>query len=171
MSSPASIDSTQQSQLAQLDTRHLWGARIYRRRKLVLALTVVTLAVAGAVLAHGGRLSVGVFDNAESKRAEELTASLERPGDASFVIIFGSDTLTVDTPEFTSALRDAVSAIKSSPDVVSVLSPVDAPGMAAMRFYSADAHHALAAVTLAGDLPVPQKNIPLCAPLVCLPVR
>lgn len=146
--------------------RGSWGRRIYRNRRAVLAGSVLVLAVAGAVLARGAHLSIGDFENAESKRAEELIAGLERPGDSSFLLVLSSERWTVGDSEFHDALGATVSALKASPEVVSVISPVGLPGPAAQRFYSADARHALVAVTLRGDLPTAAKHYPEVRALV-----
>ncbi len=110
------------------------------------------------MLAHGGHLSIGDFENAESKRADELIATLARPGDSSFLVVLSSKQWTVGDDDFQSALAATVSALKASPEVISVISPVGLPGPAAQRFYSQDARRALVAVTMRGDLPTAAKH-------------
>ena len=116
-----------------------WGRWVYRARRGILTASVVVLALACVVLVRGGHLSIGDFENAESKRADELIATLERPGDSSFLLVLSSKQWTVGDDAFQSALASTVNTLKASPEVVSVISPVGLPGPAAQRFYSQDA--------------------------------
>ena len=128
--------------------------------------SVAVLALAGVVLLRGAHLSIGDFENAESKRAGELVASLERPGDSSFLLVLSSRQWTVGDDDFQRALADTVTALRASPEVLSVISPVGLAAAAAQRFYSADARHALVAVTLRGDLPSAAQHYPEVRALV-----
>ncbi|MEZ0311931.1 MAG: MMPL family transporter [Myxococcota bacterium] len=147
-------------------SRGSWGRHVYRARRGILLASAVVLALAGVVLARGARLSIGDFENEESKRAGELIAGLERPGDSSFLLVLSSKQWTVVDDAFQSELADTVSALKASPEVVSVISPVGLPGPAAQRFYAQDARHALVAVTMRGDLPTAAKHYPEVRALV-----
>jgi uncharacterized membrane protein YdfJ with MMPL/SSD domain len=130
----------------------MWGNRVYRDRRGILVATVVVLVAAVAMLCVGGHLTIGVFDNAESKRAEELIETLQRPGESAFVAMLDS------------ASREQIAAItarlKAHPEVVSVIGPAGAPSAVAEHFYSQDMRYALLAVTLKGDLPTASKHYP-----------
>lgn len=110
------------------------------------------------MLCIGGHLTIGVFENAESVRAEELIAGLERPGESAFVAVFEDA-----TPE---QLDEVTANLRAHPEVVSVIGPSGAPSAVAERMYSADKRYALVAVTLKGDLPTAAKHYPEVRKLV-----
>jgi RND superfamily putative drug exporter len=128
-----------------------WGRTVGTVRWWVVS-AALALVVAGVTWGAGvfGALTGGGYDDpgSESNRAAAAIAGLgQRQPD--LVVLWSSDSRTVDDPAFRAAVVDAVQAIRSRPEVQSVTSYVDAPTPAAV---SNDRHATYAAVQLfAGD--------------------
>ncbi|SHG41136.1 MMPL family transporter [Geodermatophilus nigrescens] len=90
------------------------GRVVYRRRRLVLALSALAVVVA-AVWGTGvfGRLTGGGFDDpgSESSRAAALADSELGRDAADVVVLYRSDDLTVDDPAYAEAVTGSLAAL------------------------------------------------------------
>ncbi|MGX5657113.1 MMPL family transporter [Geodermatophilus nigrescens] len=90
------------------------GRVVYRRRRLVLALSALAVVVA-AVWGTGvfGRLTGGGFDDpgSESSRAAALADSELGRDAADVVVLYRSDDLTVDDPAYAEAVSGSLAAL------------------------------------------------------------
>jgi RND superfamily putative drug exporter len=133
-----------------------WGRIVHRRRWLVLAASLVMLAMSGVLLVRGGEF--GNFDSVvstESGRASALLNSqLPRPTGTppgtTVLFVFESDTLVVTDPEFQKALLDAIAPLRTDPRVQTIRTYYDAPAQSG-TLVSRDQHGTLVSVTL-GDV-------------------
>ncbi|MEO3781437.1 MMPL family transporter [Micromonospora sp. B11E3] len=128
-----------------------WGRAVVRVRWAVLA-AAVALVVVGSTWGAGvfGELTGGGFDDpaSESSRAtERITAELGRQG-ADLVVLWSSDTATVDQPAFRDPVAGTVAALRQRPAVTSVTTWYDtkAPALVA-----ADRRATYAVLQLAGS--------------------
>ncbi|MPZ61630.1 MAG: MMPL family transporter [Propionibacteriales bacterium] len=123
-----------------------WGHVMYRFRHLVLVATVGFLAFAGlwgtGVFAN---LAAGGFEDPSS----ESTAAVERIDEtvgrqaADVVVLYESDRLTVDDPDFEAGVREVVEGLPS--EVTRVVSYLDSP---APNLVSDDRHATTLVLTL-----------------------
>lgn len=128
------------------------GRLALARRWWVLAACTLVLILSGAVIARGGALTSGDTVGIEAHTGRRLLdQQLHLPGASSFTVVFSSDTLDADSPEFVDAMRAALRPLRRDPRVASVIAPDDLPDMVAARLQSEDARHALAVVSLRGD--------------------
>jgi len=119
------------------------------QRKAILVTAGLVLLVAIGVIARGGELSSGETRGTEADLGRRaIDRELQLPGLSSFAIVFQSDTLYADDPEFVAAMGRALAPLRSDPRVAAVKSADDAPDAVAARFRSEDGHHALAVVLL-----------------------
>jgi RND superfamily putative drug exporter len=136
-----------------------WGRFVYRRRWLVLVVSVLTLGASVASLLSGGQLRNVEFRDTEAGRASQLIRDEFPPvaggapaaATASFVLIFTSNEgLPATDPRFISGMTAALAPLRAAPRVVSVLTPdtVGAASAAALR--SKDGKRALVNVTVEG---------------------
>ncbi|MCW6009744.1 MMPL family transporter [Micromonospora sp. CPCC 205371] len=130
-----------------------WGKAVVRFRWVVLAAAAV-LVIVGATWGAGvfGTLTGGGFDDpaSESSRARErITAELGSQ-DIDILVLYSSDTTTVDQPAFREAVTTTLGQLRQHADVASVTSWYDtqAPSLA-----SADRHATYALVQLRGTDP------------------
>ena len=127
---------------------------------MIVGSAVVLLASGGLIL-RGGALTSGDTRGTEADVGRRIIdAQLRLPGASSFTVIFSSETLYADDPEFVEAMHRALAPMRSDPSVSEVISADDAPDMVAARLRSDDAHHALAVVTLKGDYRVAARVYP-----------
>lgn len=134
--------------------REEWGRWIHRHRKGVLVASGVALLASFAGLAAGGTLSTGEIEGIEAQRAQELAEeALGLPGDASFLLVFHSDSLTYDTPAFQEAMTRGLAKLRGD-ERLTVQAPMDLPPAIAQRFISTDRRSAFAVVAV--DAPVKQ---------------
>ncbi|MDG4817945.1 MMPL family transporter [Micromonospora sp. WMMD956] len=127
-----------------------WGRAVVRARWAVLAAAVALMAL-GATWGTGvfGQLSGGGFADpaSESSRtAERITAELGRQG-ADVIVLWSSDTATVDQPAFRDPVAGTVAALRQRPEVTSVTTFYDAP---APHLVSTDRRSTYALVQLDG---------------------
>jgi RND superfamily putative drug exporter len=128
---------------------------IIRRARLVLALSLVVVALAG-VLGSGavGKLKGGGFDDpaSESSQAQVALQDTLRQRSANLVLLVTApDGATVDSPQVAAAGKAAVQRLADQTGV-SVLSDYwSAPAAAAGSLRSTDRHRALVAAHLDGD--------------------
>jgi RND superfamily putative drug exporter len=134
---------------------------MYRGRWWTLAISGVVLAGAIAALARGGTLTAGVIEGTEADRTQRLVEGVAGlSGDSVVAVTFSSSEWTLSDPRFNQALRAAVQRVKENPDVQSVASPLEGPPLLAVRFLSADGHHALVLIRLKGDLRAATRAFP-----------
>src|SRR5436190_23013366 len=122
-----------------------WGRFVYRRRWLVLVVSVLTLGVSVASLFAGGQLRNVPFRETEAGRTNQLIRDeFPRPTGApvaatsSFVLIFTStEGLGADDMRFVGAMNDALAPLRSDPRVVSIFTAdnVQPQSAAALRSY------------------------------------
>ncbi|HEX5542178.1 MAG TPA: MMPL family transporter [Micromonospora sp.] len=127
-----------------------WGRAIVRLRWAVLATAVVLVGV-GATWGAGvfGALTGGGFEDptSESSRARErITAELGRQ-DFHLLVLYSSDTATVDQPAFRDPVTTTLQQLRQRPEVEAVTSWYETPAPALV---SADRHATYAAVRLRG---------------------
>lgn len=110
-----------------------WGRVVVRARWAVLA-AAVALVVIGGTWGAGvfGELTGGGFDDPASetsRAAERITAELGRQG-ADVIVLWSSDTATVDQPAFRDPVTRTVAALRQHPEVTSVTTWYDTPAPA-----------------------------------------
>ncbi len=119
-----------------------WGHFVYRRRWIVLFVSIVLLLASGYIASQGGKLeSGGYIETAESGRATKLIEKeLPRAGGSTFTLIFSSDTLTATSSEFRAAVDAAIRPLSSDPRIDSITTPYDATSTDPTRLISKDGH-------------------------------
>jgi RND superfamily putative drug exporter len=132
-----------------------WGHFVYRFRWPVLGVSVLLLAGSILALVNGGTLKNSGGQNTESGRAIALMQQQlpqSGPGAGStFVLIFGSQTMSVQDPAFKQAVLAALQPLKDDSRVKSIDTPFDVPAEQAKAMTSTDGHHVFAQVTLKDD--------------------
>ena len=135
-----------------------WGRFVYRRRWVVLAVSVLTLGASVASLLSGGQLRNVQFRDTEAGRANQLlrdefppVAGVPAAATSSFVLIFTSTAgVPAADPRFIDAMNAALAPLRADPRVVSVVTPDGAPAASAAALRSKDGRRALANVTVKG---------------------
>ena len=128
------------------------GAFIYKHRYLTLVAAIVYLALAGLLLARGGRLGAARIAGLEADRATELADRVTgRREETTFVVVFRSETLAPTDAAFGEAMNAALAPLRADPAVEAVTSPEDAPTFMIERLRNRDAKAALALVSLKGS--------------------
>ena len=135
-----------------------WGRFVYRRRWLVLLVSLLAVGASIASLFAGGQLRDVEFSDTESGRASRLLRDeLPLPTGAplvatsSFVLIFTSTTgLDASDPRFVAAMNAALDPLRADARVVSVVTPDAVPAQQAAGLRSKDGKRALASVTVQG---------------------
>jgi RND superfamily putative drug exporter len=129
-----------------------WGSFVYRRRWVVLVLSVGFIALSIAGVLEGASPSFnGNTSGTESASADQLIKQeLPAQNAPSLTLLYRSGTLTAGSPAFKAALQDSVRPLQADPRVRSIITPYDG-GPAAASLVSRDQHEALAIVTLRGD--------------------
>ena len=127
-----------------------WGRVVVRARWAVLAAAVV-LVVIGSTWGVGvfGELTGGGFQDpaSESTRtAERITAELGRQG-ADVIVLWSSDTATVDQSAFRDPVTATVAGLRARPEVSSVTTWYDSPAPALV---ATDRRATYALIRLAG---------------------
>src|SRR5438045_4310904 len=112
-----------------------WGRFVYRFRWPVLGVSVVLLAASIVALRNGGTLKNSGGQDTESGRAialmhDQLPQSGPGAG-STFVLIFGSQTMTVEDPAFEQAVLTALQPLKNDSRVKSIDTPFDLPAQQA----------------------------------------
>src|SRR6267378_1296048 len=132
-----------------------WGHFVYRFRWPVLGISVLLLAGSVVALVNGGTLKNSGGQNTESGRAIALMHDplpQSGPGAGStFVLVFGSRTMTVQDPAFKQAVLTALQPLKDDSRVKSIDTPFDVPAEQAKAMTSTDGHHVFTQVSLKDD--------------------
>src|SRR6266568_6245335 len=135
-----------------------WGRFVYRRRWLVLVVSLLTVGVSIASLLAGGQLRNVQFRDTEAGRAGQLirdefppvTGAPAAPT-SSFVLIFTSkEGFAAADPRFIAGMNTALGPLRSDPRVSSIATPDSVPAPSAAALRSKDGNRALANVTVRG---------------------
>jgi putative drug exporter of the RND superfamily len=125
---------------------------IYRRRWWTLAASTLFLAASIVMVLRGGKLTGGTFGDREAEKTQRLVEQvLGHSNDTTFVAVFHSDALDPRQPPFQAAMKAALAPLAQSPDVLSVMTPDDAPFALAPGMVNGKARSAVAMVSLKGD--------------------
>ena len=135
-----------------------WGRLVYRRRWLVLVISVLTLGASVASLLSGGQLRNVQFRDTEAGRANQLlrdefppVAGAPIAATSSFVLIFTSNSgLPAADPRFIDGMNAALAPLRSDPRVAPITTPDAVPAASAAALRSKDGKRALANVTVKG---------------------
>jgi len=130
-----------------------WGRFVYRFRWATLVASGVLLAISVALLMMGGTLTSGgpLTSNLQAYKAGNLVTNELGAAKvtSNFDLIFRSDTLTVNDPQFQAAVTDALAPIQGDSRISKMITPYNAPNtMVAQAFTSKDGHEALVSVEL-----------------------
>ena len=135
-----------------------WGRFVYRRRWLVLVLSLLTVGASAASLIAGGQLRNVEFRDTEAGRASQLIRDEFPPvtgapvaATSSFVLIFTSNEgLAAADPRFVDGMNAALAPLRSDSRVVSIVTPDSVPPASGAALRSKDGKRALANVTVKG---------------------
>jgi uncharacterized membrane protein YdfJ with MMPL/SSD domain len=122
-----------------------WGNFVYRRRWVVLVLSVgfVVLSIAGVLKGSSPSFN-GNTTGTESASADQLVKQeLPAQNAHSLTLLYRSSTMTAGDPTFQAALEASTQPLQSDSRVQSIMTPYDA-GPAAASLVSRDQHEALA---------------------------
>src|SRR5437868_12473504 len=127
-----------------------WGHFVYRFRWPVLGISLLLLAGSVVALVNGGTLKNSGGENTESGRAIALMQKqLPQSGaGSSFVLVLGTQAMSVGEPGFKQAVLTALQPLKDDSRVKSIETPFDVPAEQAKAMRSTDGHHVFAQVTL-----------------------
>jgi len=137
-----------------------WGRFVYRRRWIVLVVSLLTLGLGVASLLAGGQLRNVQFRDTEAGRASQLirdefppvAGGVPATPTSSFVLIFTSNEgVPATDPRFIAGMNAALAPLRADPRVVSVVTPDIAPAASAAALRSRDGKRALANVTVNGS--------------------
>jgi uncharacterized membrane protein YdfJ with MMPL/SSD domain len=129
-----------------------WGNFVYRRRWVVLVLSVgfVALSIAGVLKGSSPSFN-GNTTGTESASADQLVKDqLPAQNAHSLTLLYRSSTMTAGDPTFQGALQESIRPLRADARIQSIMTPYDA-GPAAASLVSRDQHEALAIVTLKGN--------------------
>ncbi len=126
-----------------------WGRFVYRRRKAVLAVSLLCFALSIVALLTGGQpINAGDY-NVESVQAANLESKqLPSTTGSSFTLILTSAQLTYGAPQFESAVNSAIAPLQSDSRVSALTTPFTAPPTVAALLVSTDKHSVLVQVGL-----------------------
>jgi len=103
-----------------------WGRRVYRLRWWLFALSLVPLAPAFVVVAHGARAaSAPILASTESGRAAKLMARELSDRPLSFDLILSHPTLRATDPPFKAEVKRALQALRDDSRVSRIRTPYD----------------------------------------------
>jgi putative drug exporter of the RND superfamily len=136
-----------------------WGRLVYRRRWIVLVLSLLTVGASVASLLAGGDLRNVPFRETEAGRTNQLIRDeFPRPtggpvveATSSFVMIFTSlEGLAAADPGFIEGMTAALAPLRADARVVSIFTPDNVVPASAAALRSKDGKRALANVTVRG---------------------
>jgi RND superfamily putative drug exporter len=150
------------------------GRFVYRRKWLVLVLSVLTLGASIASLVAGGPLRNVEFRDTEAGRASQLIrdefpsiAGAPAAATSSFILIFTStEGLPATDPRFIDGMKAALGPLRADPRAVSIATPDSVPAASAPGLRSKDAKRALASVTVRGTTTEAEAFFPQLRALV-----
>ena len=130
-----------------------WGRFVFRRRWMVLAVTLLMLPVSIILLGFGGQFSEGQTGTAtESLKAYSLMDRELPASNPGFALMFSSATLHPRDPAFRTAMLQALAPLRSDPRVTSIFTPYSG-GSQTVRLLSRDGHRALAEIEFKRTVP------------------
>jgi len=125
---------------------------IYKRRGWTLAASTLFLSGSIAMVFRGGNLTGGTFGDSEAEKTERLVEQvLGHPLDTALIAVFHSDALDPRNEPFKLAMKAALAPLAGNPDVLSVMTPDEAPPALAPYMVNGSAKSAVAMVSLKGD--------------------
>jgi RND superfamily putative drug exporter len=135
-----------------------WGRFVYRRRWLVLVLSLLTVGASVASLLAGGQLRNVQFRDTEAGRASQLIRDEFPPvsgapiaATSSFVLIFTSrEGLDATDERFIGNMNKVLAPLRADPRVVSIFTADNVRPESAAALRSRDGKRALANVTVKG---------------------
>ena len=136
-----------------------WGRFVYRRKWLVLAVSLLTLGASVASLLAGGQLRNVQFRDTEAGRANQLIRDEFPPptgapaaATSSFLLIFTSkEGVAAADPRFIEGMNAALAPLRADARVASITTPDGVPAASAAALRSKDGKRALANVTVKGS--------------------
>lgn len=143
-----------------------WGRFVFRWRWVILVLSALLLGASIAGASAGGQLSSGEgrAGGIEADRANDLLVRqvepVAAPTGSTFLLVFGSSTLSVTDAAFRSALEAAIAPLASDSRVTGVATPYSSPADDAAPMISKDSHKALVRVDLKDAAGVAQAYYP-----------
>jgi RND superfamily putative drug exporter len=146
-----------------------WGRLVYRHRWLTLFASLALFAATVVATMQGGTLGFTNSTQTESGRADALMhQELPRStaSGSSFVLVFGSASLTTGAPPFRAAMLGALAPLRSNGHVASVQTPYNVPAAQAAAMLSRDGHHALAVIAVKDAAAVAKGYYPSLRSLV-----
>ncbi|MDP9275488.1 MAG: MMPL family transporter [Chloroflexota bacterium] len=151
-----------------------WGRFVYRRRWIVLVVSLLTLGLGVASLLAGGQLRNVQFRDTEAGRTSQLirdefppVAGAPAAATSSFVLIFTSkEGVPATDPRFVEGMSAALAPLRADPRVTSVVTPDSAPAASAAALRSKDGMRALANVTVKGTTTEAEAFFPQLRSLV-----
>src|SRR6266571_5224170 len=127
-----------------------WGRTIYRRRRLVVVLTLLVVAFAGAwgTGVFGSLQTAGGFNvpDSQSQRASDLASAAFGRDTGDVVVLYKSATMTVTDPAYRAAVTRTIGAL---PDAVAE-SAATFWSTGSRQFVSASGRETYAVLELAG---------------------
>ena len=103
-----------------------WSASHWKRAAFGwIAFAVLAVAVGSAVGAR--EMKAWAIANGESRRAEQILDEGKFKIPARESVLVQSPTVTVDQPQFSSAVGSVVLALAHAPNVTGIVSPIDHP--------------------------------------------
>src|SRR5215471_1866347 len=129
-----------------------WGNFVYRRRWVVLVLSVgfVVLSIAGVLKGTSPSFNGNTTGTESASAYELIKEQLPAQNAHSLTLLYRSSTLTAGDPAFQAALQSSIQPLQADSRVQSIMTPYDG-GPAAASLVSRDQHEALAIVTLRDD--------------------
>ncbi|MEO8877515.1 MAG: MMPL family transporter, partial [Polyangiaceae bacterium] len=125
------------------------GAFVVRHARGVLAAVAVFMLAAVGILLRGGPLASGTIEGVEARIEEHIADDVSGTrAETTFVVLFHSKDLDARDEAFQLAVKDALAPLRNDPRVLSVTSADDAPSFLRARMVNADAHEALAFVSI-----------------------
>ncbi len=124
---------------------------IYNHRWGTLFASLAFLAASVATVLHGGNLTGGSFGDREAEQTQRLVEQvLGHSTDTTFVILFQSDGLAADSKAFREAMDAALEPVRKDANVLSVLTPENAPRPVAREMVNTEQKSVVALVSLKG---------------------
>jgi putative drug exporter of the RND superfamily len=128
------------------------GTTIFRRRRAVLVVSGLFLALAIVLLVRGGPLSSGAIRGLEAERAQRIVDEMQgRRSETTFAVVFAARGLPLDPPQVKREVARALAPLRSDPRVMGVVSPLESPDFTPQRRLTGGPALAIAFVTLRGE--------------------
>lgn len=130
-----------------------WGRFVFRRRWMVLAITLLMLPVSIILLGFGGQFSEGqTGTTTESLKAYSLMDRELPASNPGFALMFSSSSLHARDPAFRAAMLQALAPLRLDLRITSISTPYSG-GSQTDRLLSRDGHRALAEIEFKRTVP------------------